>query len=144
MRSGDERCSDQTAHVTVTWPQEKKQKKKRKAEEAASQKPAGNDWNQGTHAWRPFDRERDLGHAPKPATPAEVGSARVSLHGRGPCWWSELHESAYWSYPGPICCSNFFMLSSRVVSAQRGAVVQPQQLRSYLSTAGAEEGGFAG
>ena len=65
--------------------QEKKQKKKRKAEEAAAQKPAGDDWNQGTHAWRPFDRERDLGHAPKPATPAEVSSARGSPHAQPFC-----------------------------------------------------------
>jgi hypothetical protein len=53
--------------------QENKQlKKKRKAEEAAGKKAAADDWNQEAHAWRPFDRERDLGHAPKAATPAEV------------------------------------------------------------------------
>ena len=67
-------CPSSNSHHNLV-AQEKKQKKKRKAEEAAAQKPAGDDWNQGTHAWRPFDRERDLGHAPKPATPAEVGSA---------------------------------------------------------------------
>jgi hypothetical protein len=65
-----------SAVITVHVPQEKKQKKKRKAEEAADRKPAGDDWNQGTHAWRPFDRERDLGHAPKPATPAEVSAGQ--------------------------------------------------------------------
>jgi hypothetical protein len=101
---------EQVDDVRIMWLQEKKQKKKRKAEEAAGQKPAGDDWNQGTHAWRPFDRERDLGHAPKPATPAEVGAARESLcMAEDPVGGhSEMQESACWSYPGPMCCSNSF------------------------------------
>ena len=46
--------------------QERKAAKKRKAAEAGG-KPAQegpDDWDKNSNAWRPFDRERDLGHAP--------------------------------------------------------------------------------
>lgn len=61
---------------------EKKRQKKRKAEEAAAGKGAGDDWSREAHAWRPFDRERDLGHAPTPATPAEMLKKAGSLANR--------------------------------------------------------------
>jgi hypothetical protein len=70
------------AHVCLPFiHQEKKQKKKRKAEEAAGQKAAADDWNRDANAWRPFDRERDLGHAPKAATPAEVRPSQQAACG---------------------------------------------------------------
>ncbi len=64
-----------------------KQKKQARNEKAAKQKqPAtaaqeDTSWV-GQHPWRPFDRERDLGIAPKPVGKEELLKSAGSLSGR--------------------------------------------------------------
>ncbi len=67
--------------------QEEKKAKKRKAADGAGgagvdAEAGGETWDQDKHAWRPFDRERDLGHAPTAATPAQVLKKAGSLSSR--------------------------------------------------------------
>ena len=64
-----------------------KQKKQARNEKAAKQKQPATAAQEdmswvGQHPWRPFDRERDLGIAPKPVGKEELLKSAGSLSGR--------------------------------------------------------------
>ena len=56
----------------------RKAKKEAKAGPAAAPAAAAPSWDTAKHPWRPFDREKDLGQAPKAAKNPMLSAGRLS------------------------------------------------------------------